>query len=68
VGNLDLSRIPASQINVMTRRSAFADWPDIFRAAKLPIDQHGDDAASRRSISAFGAGADITIEGRQVRF
>jgi len=51
-GNLDLSRIPASQIDVITRRSAFADWPDIFRAAQLVIEQHGDDAPIRAARRA----------------
>ena len=40
--------------------------PDIFRAAKLMIDQHGEDAATRVSLRADLLLADRDVEGGAV--
>jgi hypothetical protein len=42
------------------------DDPDIFRAAKLLIDQHGNDAAIRAAQRAGELLADGDMEGRAV--
>ena len=43
-----------------------APSPDIFRAAKLLIDQHGEDAATRASLRADELLAERDTEGSAV--